>query len=596
MTILLPLLSIFGITSIFSHIFKVRFTFSLPIVTSILVAVLFLCSILGILYYSAGVIILIGIIAQVYSLYAFPNLRKSILLYKIELISLAAIVIAYAIFLQSRYLYVWDDLAFWSVFTKELISYHDIYPKDALSSVLPSHVHYPRGPSLFHYFMLYFSGCSESLLLTAHFILQLLFLAPIMACRYFWQTILLISLLLIFPIMESFVLRSLYNDGMIAFIFSSVLIIFILEENKHKALFLVAPILLLMPLFREIGVVLAWCAVVMIFCSFLVDNNQKFKTYRSRICLLLGLLLLPFITYHLWFFYVETHTIMGRKNHNIEQTKEIILSLLHKDGENIQIVLLYINVVAKALTSKAFLFIYSILTVAWYSVYKYGSQYKNSFKNVLISSIAGFIIFLAWRLYIYLSIRGVYGTLDNINLGCVVRYTTSYVPVFCAIACAYIKKTLFNNEVNNLGKYQTFTLLIATISILYFLAGYVLQMPKLKAGNPELAFRLQAKHAYDLMSKGFKVDYDFSLDNSTTIGNKTFICYKLAYFLTPYYSNEVRDKCVMQPMPDRDYVSPIEKDKLNSNIEIDTILQNPAKYKCNIKYYPMYNHIDIECL
>ncbi|WP_341794755.1 hypothetical protein [Rickettsia endosymbiont of Rhinocyllus conicus] len=157
----------------------------MPIVTTILVAILTLCSVTGILYYATCLITIIGIVALIYDLYKFAELRSNILQYKIELCVLTAITFSYYLFLHTTYLNIWDDLAFWAVYTKELISYNDIFPQNSLTSILPSHIHYPRGPSIFHYFMLYFPGYSENDLLLSHFILQMLFLAPLMANKYF---------------------------------------------------------------------------------------------------------------------------------------------------------------------------------------------------------------------------------------------------------------------------------------------------------------------------------------------------------------------------------------------------------------------------
>ncbi|HJD60741.1 MAG TPA: hypothetical protein LFV90_00930 [Rickettsia endosymbiont of Columbicola hoogstraali] len=378
--IILPLLSIFRLAGFFANIFKTRFTFSLPIVTTILVAILTLCSVTGILYYATCLITIIGIVALIYDLYKFAELRSNILQYKIELCVLTAITLSYYLFLHTTYLNIWDDLAFWAVYTKELINYNDIFPQNSLTSILPSHIHCPRGPSIFHYFMLYFPGYFENDLLLSHFILQMLFLAPLMANKYFVQTILLVSLVLLFPVQESFVLRAIYNDGLIAFIFSSVLVIFILENNKYNALLMVMPILLFMPLFREVGLWLSWFASMMIFCNLLVDDNKKLKSLSVKIGVLIILLILPFLTNYLWFMYVESHVTLGREPHSLDQFVKIVSSLFNKEAKTINIISSYINIVFKALGKKSFFsnychfmlyYIFSLETIFIYSNGKY---------------------------------------------------------------------------------------------------------------------------------------------------------------------------------------------------------------------------------
>jgi len=603
--IILPLLSIFGLAGLFANIFKTKFTFSLPIITSILVAILILCSVAGVLYYATCLITFIGIIALIYNLYKPTELRLSILLYKFEISVLAIITIAYTIFLHTTYMDVWDDLAFWAVYTKELINYNDIFPQNSLTSILPSHIHYPRGPSIFHYFMMYFSGYSETNVLLSHFILQMLFLAPLMANKYFIQTILLVSLVLIFPVQESFVLRAIYNDGLIAFIFSSVLIIFILEDDKYKALLLVIPILLLMPLFREVGLWLSWFASIMIFCNLLVEDNQKLNSFSLKIGILIILLSLPFLTNYLWFMYVETHVKLGRAPHSISQFMKIMSSLINKEAKTINIICSYIKIVGKTLVQQSFFCIYGILVCTGLSIYKYKPKYLKSFLILLISATLCFIIFLAWRLYLYILMADtIYGTLDGslINLGCVKRYASSYVVIFMAISCAYLKKTLFDKNLNEFSNYKIVRFLIASIMIIFTiyllnsLLIFLWKMPKQAVqSESQLSLRMQTPIIYELLAKDYKIDFDFDFDNSYSLEEKTYICYKLAYFLTPYFDNAMRTKCCVQPIPDKNYTSNIEKNKLISNIDVKKLLQNPQKYQCNIKYYPVYNHINIKC-
>ncbi|ASX27945.1 hypothetical protein BA173_03685 [Rickettsia sp. MEAM1 (Bemisia tabaci)] len=601
--IILPLLSIFGLAGFFANIFKTRFTFSLPIVTTILVAILTLCSVTGILYYATCLITIIGIVALIYDLYKFAELRSNILQYKVELCVLTAITLSYYLFLHTTYLNIWDDLAFWAVYTKELISYNDIFPQNSLTSILPSHIHYPRGPSIFHYFMLYFPGYSENDLLLSHFILQMLFLAPLMANKYFVQTILLVSLVLFFPVQESFVLRAIYNDGLIAFIFSSVLVIFILEDYKYKALLMVMPILLFMPLFREVGLWLSWFASIMIFCNLLVDDNEKLKSLSVKIGVLIILLILPFLTNYLWFMYVKSHVTLGREPHSLDQFVKIVSSLFNKEAKTINIISSYINIVFKALGKKSFLCIYGILLFTGISIHKYKPQYLKSFLILVITAILCFIIFLAWRLYLYIVMANtIYSTPSGIDLGCVKRYASSYGVIFMAISCAYLKKTLFYKELSAFSRHKITKILITAVVIIFtvYVVSSLLvllwKMPKLSAQSEnQLSLKSQTPIVYELLSKDFQVDFDFDFDNNYSTTEKTFICYKLAYFLTPYFNNEMRSKCISQPKPDANYVSEVKKNQIESNINIQELLEDSKKYQCNIKYYPIYNNINIKC-
>ncbi len=82
---------------------------------------------------------------------------------------------------------------------------------------------------------------------------------------------------------------------------------------------MVMPILLFMPLFREVGLWLSWFASIMIFCNLLVDDNEKLKSLSVKIGVLIILLILPFLTNYLWFMYVESHVALGREPHSLDQ-------------------------------------------------------------------------------------------------------------------------------------------------------------------------------------------------------------------------------------------------------------------------------------
>ncbi len=110
-----------------------------------MVAAFTLCSVAGILYYATCLIPTIGIVDLIYDIYKFSELRSNIFQSKVELSVLTAITLSYYLFLHTTYLNIWDDLAFWAVYTQELISYNDIFPQNSLTSILPSY-HYPRGP------------------------------------------------------------------------------------------------------------------------------------------------------------------------------------------------------------------------------------------------------------------------------------------------------------------------------------------------------------------------------------------------------------------------------------------------------------------
>jgi len=583
--ILIPLFSILGFASLISRLFATRFTFALPIAISSLVGVLFSSCAMGVLFQTTYVLILAGLTLLSYNLLTFPFLRKSIITFRTELIVIALIFITYLIYVQTKYISAWDDLMFWSVMSKELILYNDIY-SGYETSIPRTHLHYPRGPNLFHYFMLFFSGDSDAGLLFAHFVMQILFLGPIMANKYFWQTILMVSAILLFPALEANCLISTYNDGSIAFIFSSILMIFMLEEDKRKALFLIYPILFFMPIFREIGLWLGWFVSIMIFYN--LDSP-----YKERLKALFMMILLPIIGYYLWFIYVEKYGILGRDSHSLTSAKNIFMSFLANDSASLKILFIYIKALYNSLISRSFIYLYAALTATWFILEEYGQEKdRKGFLKLLITATILFIVFLLWRLYLYiLHANGIYASLGEsfINIHDLTRYSTSYVVIFYAIASIYLKKTLFQISYKEMGKLMTAGCLIITLACSYPLIIRIKNSPGI-SNDQDAVTRTQAPIIKEFLAKGVQVVFDFRYEDD--IIQKTRTCYKLAYFLIPHYHDFYKDQC-LNTKPSKGLNLP--KDKIQTTNPIEDILGNSDQYSCIVYYNPVYNFIDIKC-
>ncbi len=339
-----PLFSILGFAFIVANFLKARVTFSIAVATSLVVAALYLADVLGQIYYTSLIMSVLGLFAFIYMPYKQEWLRQRILEYKLEVIFVSIIFIIFFTIYQYSLLWAWDDFSFWSVFSKELFVNNTVFLTKEPLHVLNSHYHYPRGPAYFHYFVMYFSGITESGLLTAHFTLHLLFAMPFFAARYFWQGLtlfmLLFILIMLLPGGNSTVLISIYNDSTIGFIVAAVLAIFIAEKDKYKAIKLVIPIFFMMPIFREIGMLLGMCAALILFIL-LFYQKSNIEKLSNKFLIFLLLFVLPIISNYLWFWYVDVYASLGRDPHQLNVILGIFNDIVAGDTKSWQIITLY---------------------------------------------------------------------------------------------------------------------------------------------------------------------------------------------------------------------------------------------------------------
>jgi len=78
-----------------------------------------------------------------------------------------------------------------------------------------------------------------------------------MANKFWYQTLFFVVVIFTVVMLYTTGLRTIYNDSTTGLIFSSIFAIYFLEEDKLKALYLVLPILIFLPIFREIGLILS---------------------------------------------------------------------------------------------------------------------------------------------------------------------------------------------------------------------------------------------------------------------------------------------------------------------------------------------------
>ncbi|NRB10420.1 MAG: hypothetical protein HRU35_02230 [Rickettsiaceae bacterium] len=100
--IILPLLSIIGFAFIVANFLKTKVTFSLPVTTSLIVAILYFADVLGQIYYISLIMSILGLLAFFYMPYKQEWLQEKILDYKLEITFISLIFTVFFIIYQYR--------------------------------------------------------------------------------------------------------------------------------------------------------------------------------------------------------------------------------------------------------------------------------------------------------------------------------------------------------------------------------------------------------------------------------------------------------------------------------------------------------------
>lgn len=561
--IIIPILTIFSYSLIFAKIFKVRLIYSVLPVTAILVSTLYISGILGFIYYATYLIYSIGISSLIYCLIIFNksliNLAK---LYLAEIFFLFLITIVFSFYTKDAVFHGWDEFSFWGNASKELLTNH-IFEYQALpTAILNAHAHYLRGPAVYHYFMLLLPGYSEGNALFAHFLLHLILITPLMANKFWYQTLFFVAVIFTVVMLYTTGLRTIYNDSTTGLIFSSIFAIYFLEEDKLKALYLVLPILIFLPIFREIGLILSFIAAfIFIFSSY------KTISYTKGLPLYIAMIIIPYIAQALWFWHFRaTHDFFGRNIHSIDN----FISLITSFNEQSKLVVInYIKVILKFLLKEGSIAIYLLLAFSWFCLKKYRQALIKQWYYIIGLLTVGFIIFALWRLYLYLSVFSHVEALESASL---LRYCGTYCIVFAIMACCYIKQSLFQIQST-----KTKVLILVIISFISSVT-VIKNITRVKKYDfEELVYDSYIKYVKELLVQKRMVKFNYA--------NKPgpMECYKLNYKLSPYLTKKELGYCI-------DTKSDFIKDIVNREIiEPPMITDNNT----TIIYYPFLNKLQL---
>lgn len=560
----IPILSIIGLTCQYSRIFNVDFTKSIPVVLSSLIIFLYGFAIFDLLYVATNIAYIFGIGCVFFNAVFY---RKDWITrtneYFTEALIILSLVVAYGYYTRNAVFASWDDLAFWGIFTKELLINHLFESADIVTSLLKTHAHYPRGPSIYHYFMMLPTGFSEGKALVSHFIIHLVFLAPLMGNKKYWHSLALVIPVIAIVAMYTTGMRSIYNDSTVGLIFCSIFSIYILEINKNKALLICLPLFALLPIYREIGFLLSIIAAIIL----LLDSVRKDGIKKTTILYLLPFVL-PVITSNIWSTYFKsTHDFFGRNEHSFSN-----LLKLYNDFDNQGKLLIfnYVKSIGGFLIKEGSMLTYMIIVIAVYLVLKSkDKEQKADFKFFNFAAIFGFFIFVLWRLYLYFY---TYSYVEAVRAASLLRYLGCYFLVFSVISLTYLKIIL------NEAKQQDFKkskIILAGI-LLLCAAISLTQIARVKTTltNDDAKFMEFAKKIAQLKNHNIEVEFDFSSKKDP------MECYNLNYNLVPHYmgwNNMV--KCLEKNINDES----ISVDKASDLDEVDACIKDKS---CKVKYYP----------
>lgn len=577
---LLPILTLLGYSLQFAKYSNVKLTIILPPTLSIIIILLYIAAILKILNGATWILYVGGVMALL-SYFLSDTQTKFIKLQENfkEITAFSGLCILFAFYVQNKIFHAWDDFSHWGIFSLELLERNFFEYQNISTSIIQTHAHYPRGSAIYHYFFLLPSGYSDGGALFAHFILHLVFLSPLMQNRQLWQSLILVFLMLMITSLYTSAMRSTYNDSTIGIIFSAIFALNILETAKNRVFLLSLPVLILLPLFREIGLILGIFAAIILIMNHIRINGIT-NISISVWAFFLIILSLPIITNYLWMYYFKsTHDFFARTEHSFGNLINLAKSF---DMQHKQLLINYLKFCSQFLVKEGSLVTYFLLGISWWGVKKYRKGLISEYKFYMMSLSIFFILFSFWRLYLYFFIFSYDEAIRGASL---LRYLGSYCIVFSFISCAYIKQICSEINYTNFQKIVLYSPLTVALLIMAPSLQIIHTILRVKQAPLELEIRnQQLKIVKQFIIDNYEVDLDFE--------NKSFdslSCYYVNYKLAPYLKYDTLNICLKAPSIQR------EELKKLANFTTDYDSQNISPGKCKILYSPFINKLEVNC-
>lgn len=222
---------------------------------------------------------------------------------------LLGLCLAHWLLFRDAQLLYWDEFSHWALAPKELYHRHALYA----ANVNLSHAHYLPGAPLWHYLVTLHAGFTPGTLYVGQF---MLLLTPFLAFfegldrKRLWWILpgLAVCLLLIANLGQG--VAMLLVDGLLGAWTGGALLFFLAatrrdeapEASPPRSLLLLGPVLAMVVLIKDVGLVLALATAGLLLCTLLLRRRREGRGGQGKALLVLGatLVLLPLLAYGSW--------------------------------------------------------------------------------------------------------------------------------------------------------------------------------------------------------------------------------------------------------------------------------------------------------
>ncbi len=380
-----------------------------------------------------------------------------------------AIYIFYYIIDFNRILKIWDEIAFWGPFTKEMFRLDKFYIIDEASVLI--HKDYPPFISLFEVLWCKISTtCSDMNITIAYNVLMTSICIPYIAelikgktrviniAKTFLLFLGAISILIGFggPDKEG-IFNTIYTDYFIGFLFALGIILFF-EEDFFKEKYnyiLLCLIGVTLVLSKQIGIVFYGVLVLAYFLKIISCRKELNENKRiDKECIkLIALICIPLVFFAIWKLQVDNYSIYKQFNYTAIETEKItdIFSNNNLTENQIQFTPKFIeNLLNKNVTTLGINISYTVATAIIFIgliamfIYNKIKQQKEENKKVVFTGIILLITNVAYIIALYLSYMLFFRDIERTTVACFNRYiTTLLIPEIIVVLVVF-----FNNFKN----------------------------------------------------------------------------------------------------------------------------------------------------
>lgn len=486
-----------------------------------------------------------------------PLREKRIALFSVAMIVLAGAALHFR--LAGAYLTAWDDFSHWGVIAKELF-YHGLLTH-LYTETAVIFTDYPPGSALFYFYVMQFTGYSEGALFFAHGLMLLaltLAVVPVEKGAYAGK-LLGVALVWLSFCLNADAYRSLFVDGILGGLFGAALVIFYAERaNTRKAVLLLTPLLLVLPLIKMSGFSFVWFIAGFIGAVLL----RYVRQYWAALVLLAGALAGAFAVRGLWKWWLgDMPNPMARRAYSF--------STLLRDLGTPELTEKYEKTLQN-FSAKAPALFWSdggllLLITIGLSLFVARRATKTGWSRVAIVQMGlftGFLVYAAGLLLLYLTS---FSTKESIALASHERYLLTYFVGWSLVSIHLALALLpsFTGHHRRLGKALPMLLVVSVAALFHWLP-----VPAKEPDTDRQRIRAEKEMILPLLSRNERVF--FLWDGYTSLD-----CFKANYEFVPYYP-QLREYCSTyeRPYPERIRI-PEDYDRILPQVPINERGEEP---------------------